>query len=190
MEPYPPTLDVRFNKDHILEMVKDKYQLNAYLLGKIFSVTKQPGDVEESDSESSSEENLSLFDSSDEESSDEAQKDSFQKQKEASIKAKEAKDNSSNYNKVYPFQKNIHQLNKSVTRGALAKENSELNTIKDETQEELSAEKRELKISKLEEYEKSLDMDMIKDNQELNEVYQYYQVILHYLWDFSHEYRI
>jgi hypothetical protein len=43
MEPYPPTLDVRFGKDEILEMVKDKYQLNAYLLGQIFSIQKEEG---------------------------------------------------------------------------------------------------------------------------------------------------
>ena len=73
MEQYPPTIDVRFTKDQILEMVKEKYQLNAYLLSKIFSVTKEGSAIEESsDSETSSEENQSLFDSSDEDSNEES----------------------------------------------------------------------------------------------------------------------
>lgn len=67
MEPYPPTLDVRFSKDQINEMVKDKYQLNAYLLGNIFSITKEKGDApEDSSSDTSSESNLSIFESSEE----------------------------------------------------------------------------------------------------------------------------
>ena len=73
MEPYPPTLEVRFGKDKIKDLVRDKYELNAYLLGRIFSVTKDPGNIksneesnllEDSDSsDSSSDSSLSLFDS-------------------------------------------------------------------------------------------------------------------------------
>ena len=40
MEPFPPTLDVRFKKDIIIDHVKDRYQYNAYLLGQIFSISK------------------------------------------------------------------------------------------------------------------------------------------------------
>ena len=69
MEPYPPTLDVRFSKDHLLELVRDKYQLNAYLLGTIFSVTKEAGHEELDDnlSEDSSDSKFSLFNSSESE---------------------------------------------------------------------------------------------------------------------------
>ena len=69
MEPYPPTLDVRFSKDHLLELVKDKYQLNAYLLGTIFSITKEAGQEaqDDSSSEASSDSELSLFNSSENE---------------------------------------------------------------------------------------------------------------------------
>ena len=40
MEAFPPTLDVRFKKDIIIDHVKDRYQYNAYLLGQIFSISK------------------------------------------------------------------------------------------------------------------------------------------------------
>jgi hypothetical protein len=72
---YPQTLDVRFSKLKTNDLVKEKYQLNAYLLGNIFSMVKDPGNMEaRSEEESSSESNVSLYESSDQ--SDEDQGDS------------------------------------------------------------------------------------------------------------------
>ena len=55
MEAFPPTLDVRFKKDIIIDHVKDRYQYNAYLLGQIFSISKNMP-IESDWSESSSDE--------------------------------------------------------------------------------------------------------------------------------------
>ena len=87
MEPYPPTLEVRFGKDKIKDLVRDKYELNAYLLGTIFSVTKDPGNSDnlknaelsysDDSSDSNSESSLSLFNST--ENNDEKEEEVSQK---------------------------------------------------------------------------------------------------------------
>lgn len=174
MEQYPPTLDIRFTKDHVMEVVKDKYQLNAYLLGKIFSVTR---DGVESDSDSSSsDENYSLFESSDEEFSQEREIDDPSKPtQDASTAQAQQRGNR------YPMQRTQYKVNMSVTRSALAKEASDLRNKQLESKQQYDDEinkqnEQEEEGDKLEKYEKALDMDLINQNPELQEVYQYYQV--------------
>lgn len=191
MEPYPPTLDVRFSKERILEQVKDKYQLNAYLLGRIFSVTRDANSVSDSDSETSSEENLSIFDSSEEEDEEE---------QEGSPKSSSGRTDRSGRRFAQPMPRysdsrdgielhltNIAQTpsNKlaskmSITRSASARN---LESVEQEFEEnerkemELEMEKRKKqKRDRLDKAEEGLDLDMIEGNEELKEVYEYYQV--------------
>ena len=64
----------------------------------------------------------------------------------------------------------------SVTRSALAKETSELQVQENEFIEEKIEIQIEQGKSKLDEYEDNLDQELIKNSQELSEVYEYYQV--------------
>ncbi|CAI2377973.1 unnamed protein product [Moneuplotes crassus] len=180
MEQYPPTLDVRFTKDHIMEVVKDKYQLNAYLLGQIFSVTKDPGtQPESSDSDTSSEENYSLFESSDEDSDQE------RVNEEAKVSRNTKSESLDRESRNYQYQRSQYQANMSVTRSALAKEATEIRNKEIESREQYNCSQRKQNSDsqngscdqdrdKLKKYEKSLDLDLIKQNSELNEVYKYY----------------
>lgn len=62
MESFPPTLDVRFKKDIVIDHVRDRYQYNAYLLGKIFSVVKAGEAQYDSDDSSDSSASQEIID--------------------------------------------------------------------------------------------------------------------------------